>query len=533
MNIKKLSFLLAFVAVTNCFAASDGLPVHINLRSGINNLISVFDRTFVFADLHGKYIEAYEREFESLFTEEANIQNFIPGSNNYKEYIALPAYINDIRVITQNRIIQPGVSSFRTGSLQSTDSDDIYYVTVFFSNDLVIYSRYFDKLDEFDIHLEMQIRVDVQNEELKIASIGIHEVTHVSLDFFLFSNDNEPAFMIPVEFVYTDPFSDKQVVRKRHADQQGHVKISMIPVDADLMIRVPRVLYFEHEEVLPVADWLGLFESSNSFVIKDRRDNEMAAMSRWLRAGANYTIPVNHHHTLFRDSLFLRSDHRLRVLFSQRYHLVYMNRFYQKNNFSIALGSGIEYNAESILFMTGRVVYPPVDKDTLYIKDVVETYSYRSFAVPVLITYRYHFPDYQLQAIDLTGRFSYYFSKKASYKMSFKYDSLHNNNENGSDGDNQPYNHHIQLLKYETEGDLQQSLIFSAGLQLDFNMALFGGRVFFVPAIGYTVFYIGETRNEASKGNNDNNETFPDPGIIYEKYLTAGFSFGFGLLINL
>lgn len=524
---------MVFVTVTNCFAASDGFPGHINLRSGINNLISVFDRTFVFADLHGKYIESYEKEFESLFTDEANIQNFIPGSNHHREIISLAAYINEIRVITQNRIIQPGVSSFRTESPHSSDSDDIYYVTVFFSNDMVIYSRHFDKLDEFDIHLEILVRVDVQNEEFKIASINIHEVTHVSLDFFLFGNDNEPAFMVPVEFIYTDHLSNNQVVRKRHANHQGHVRISMIPVDADLMIRVPRVMYFEHEEEMPVSDWLELFENNNSFVIKNRRDNEMAAMNRWLRTGANFSIPVNHHHTLSRDSLFVRSGHRLRVLFSQRYHLIYMNRFYQKNNYSIALGTGIEYNAESIQFRTERVGYAPVGNDTLYIKDVVETYSYRSFAVPVVIAYRYHFPDYQMQAIDLIGKFSYYFLNKASYEMGFKYDSTHNNFENGSDIDSMLFDPQLQLLNHETEGDLKQSLIFSAGLQLDFNMALFEGRMFFVPAVGYNVFYIGETRSEVSK---DNNNTYlgtpPDPGIIHEKYLTAGFSFGFGLLIS-
>ncbi len=469
-----------------------------DLNAQIRDLTSNYLEWFTLSGFDGQYNSSVEQNFQTLFSEDAVHFNFLPRSRYYLSETTLNNYIEGLKEFYQDYTVFPGIADYHIEEVIKPLNLDIYQVKVSVTNYLHVYSN--DYLDTIHVSLLLEIYADLTTNSIKIVRVANNSGNFESLSFKLIDSERKPVTGLPVFFSYLSP-SDKNVItRKRYSDNNGLLKISALPGNAELVINVPKGYAFPIKEGRTVAGWREIPENERLLFVHQKRVISLRNRSN-LHAGIN--------HGMFVNDLFSRTSGEFSqnkyVNFSSLnpgFFFNYSFMFFDKESFGVAAGTGINYSSFSfdsrVSFYTKS--FPPEVKGEgeayllPFSSNVRERYFYESWNVPFFFTFRYKTNYKLLDAVDFTLSVSYYLQQSISYETDLLKTGLNRidlakppidmNNDH-------QYRHIVSNDGNHFSGNIEQGYPVSYSAMLSFSIPVLYRMFSIQPSIGYQLFNLG------------------------------------------
>lgn len=512
------------------------IPPDSIIKKGFVEAINLFDQTFLFTDFRGNYNQNYEQLFSELLVDDIMIFNFLPGTDNHEKNISLDEYTVNISNVAQNLIIQAGLHHYNISDILHDRNNNAITAHVKYYNDIVIYTMQYDRIAAFDLHLNIHVQFDYIAEEIKILRIDKSEPSTLSLEFIVTNANRLPLSNVTVEFEYASKANGQTIKRKRNTNEEGWVQISMLPPGATLMLNAPKRYSFPEARELTIEEWIDFF-STNTLVIERAKLNYLPAR---VRLGSYFRMPVSNYQLLRSGFDFQTTGQHLEVIPAPGFFIHFAYSVFNKNQYSLFLGSGIEYNIEKINIETETIYQvfndmPLQHTDNfnlnIFARGVKDSYTHRSFAVPLIVTNRYELNYRRINAIDLTTKAAWYFSRTTSYTSRVRnqrikpaFDQNHNINVN--------VNHSgldLQPKEISMSGEIEQPAVFSLDLQLALDILIYQ-EFSMQPIISYSLLFFGGDHNEY-KPRPDHTFAY-NQSLGYQRYLIGNITAGLAIIYN-
>ncbi len=507
------------------------------IRNRISETINAFDQTFLLNDISGYFNPNSESSFTDLFIGNGVIYNFLPGTANYDESISLEAYTENIRETLQTYIIQSGLYHYSITNIKQTGADTIKTANVSYINDIIVYTRQYDRVAAFDLHLNIIIQINKSRDEYKIVRIEEFKPESFVLDFMIVDENNEPVSDIAISFAYYSEHGEQKITRKRHADETGFVRISLLPHDALIAINAPRGHTFPDANKRSTEEWVAYFSTKHLFIEKQ----PSSFLPSWIRLGSQYHLPVNYFHLLSSGFDFETIGQSRKVSPGTSSYIHFAYNILNKKHYSLYLGSGIEYNLNNIEIDTKEIhqkfhslTNQQSDTFDLYIssKGVFDSYTHQSVAIPIFFTNRFNLQKSRLKGIDLTTKVAYYFSNTTSFTSRIQQQLIFTEADpgwtNGHNSENTP-DTWVTAGETVVRSEIQQPFLLSFDMQVALNVATYK-NLWLQPVVAYTMLLFG--------GSQDHYEPLQDnahayqQSLGYQRFMIGNLSAGISLLYN-
>ncbi len=535
-----LSLCLTMHAVA---ASSDDLPPDSVIMHKTNELVMKFLDSYTLSDINGNYSRLGDSLFITLFSEQASMYNFFPGTMNYRRNIPVDSYQNIIRRLYKDMIIQPGIADYSIEVTADSRDEGFMFYRAEIMTDVILFSNRFDRIADIDLHLYISIEADLVKNTYSITQVTDASPALVDLAFRFLDTNRDPLRALPVVFSYYADSKKNELSRLRHTDSNGWVKFSYVPADKILGITLPHGYSLLLDNNLTARQWHSIPTTERLMFVNQGLD----FITNKFFAEAGFSRHAFMHNSLNQQGFDF-------VNFNQDFDFQTENSFYfdiaynifQKNRHQILIGSGIEYFNASFQMSTDSVaqVFPSLfDQDdskfSLVIRanDILESYTFQSYALPFFITYRYQTRNRHIPAIDLSAKGLYFFSEKLSYDVMLTEETLCIYEQNSLTVK--------QLGQYDDQanvfsennslrGELDNSQRVALSAHLAVNITLVEGYLWLQPRVMYHFFQFGNKQNSyQNPNNNSSNAYYYNPSFSYSSYYKGFVNYGLGLLIGL
>lgn len=540
---KHVVFFLILCSAVNTFAASsDEFPPDSVVMQNINERVMQFLDSYTLSDINGNYSLHYDSLFFTLFSDNARIYNFLPGTVNYLRNIPIDNYQKNIRNLQRDVIIQPGLPTYSIYiTADSRDKGFVSYQAEVIT-DVILFSRRFDRIADIDLHLLVSIEADLVQEKYKISQVADASPALVDLEFRFLDTNRNPISAFPVVFSYSEGSNKHVLSRIRHTDPNGWLKFSYVPADKNLDIAVPKGYSLLLNNSFTADQWKRIPSAERLiFVSRDLnfiRKKFFAEFGIWRQTSM--------HNTLKKQARgFVSHNQDFNFQAKNSFYLDFSYNVFQKNRHQFLIGSGIEYFNTSFQLTADSVsqnmtpFYDQAGDGNVFVlraNDILESYSFQSYALPFFVTYRYQTRNRYIPAIDLSAKALYFFSKQLSYDVMLEHETIETRNQHGLAFAHADWHAGQSGLFAEHDplhGKMENSQRFALSAHLAVNITLVDGYLWLQPRIMYHFSQFGNKPNSSLDPNNNFSKYNYRPSFSHTSYYKGFVNYGLGLLFGL
>lgn len=511
----------------------------------VEKVVMKYVDLFSLSDNAEGYHPSYENRFIDLFEEDARLLNYFPGTRGFFSEVTIEQYIEIVKEILEDRIIQPGVFDYEIDKIEWDSQSDKYKSLVSLEKEIAIFKKdsesiLGERLIVFEVSLHFIISVDREGSTAKISGISREMLPMVDLEFMLLGPDREPMGRKPVGFKYSD-HNGAWITRQRYSSNSGNLFISYLPAEARIQISPPEGYSFIFPETRTASEWARIPESYRILLISPEKKLLPKSKQSAIGFGANVFFLTGN--GSFNTNLIqVQENQDTRLTQNLRLYLNYSYLFLNRPNYGLSIGAGLEHASMRILSEIDHAFqeFPDqVDRDNdifnlqIIGEDIREEYIITIQSVPVFLSWQFYVNHNLLKKIAVTPKFNYFLSKRAEYSFSLTQTTRGYYPQYGivlQGVSDYQFLNRVPVSKAFTRVESSRNRNFSYGGELVFTFNLLRDFLFLNYAIGYENMLAGQMREDYMLTKN------PDLGYLYNPSLTTGkmyfhqFKMGLGLV---
>lgn len=246
---------------------------------------------FGVSDIEGNFYKNIENRFQSLFTNNAMIYNYLPGTPYYQQNITVTEYIEIIKSHYNHRIIRAGKALDYETIYSALDIEKgLYRVENKWQKNVLIFDKdSYRKVEDITINLVTTLVYDDASESFLIERIALPGIKYINLTFRVLSPNRQPKKFIPLDFSYK--VNDREKLnRRRHTNHNGEVFISRVPENAILSITSPGGYALEAFQEQTAGQWKNI-DIKDRFLILKKSSNDTSE-SKNIRFSGGFLFPL-------------------------------------------------------------------------------------------------------------------------------------------------------------------------------------------------------------------------------------------------